>query len=212
VEALGENKLTPSFLLNILADALVAEATVDLHQLACALGAPARVTKWLASAKGTDKAARREAIASWTTNPVLLEEMARDESLEVRVYVASNVNTPAAALAWLVAHDKSPKLIKMVAKNPNVSPETLAACQNEYAHHAYAEYARKACSSQEVLTIKVGDTPSAQVGEGGVWLTVKLWVSDINAAPMQSEVVADNGLQAADVAEPEVAEPELAAV
>jgi hypothetical protein len=45
-----------------------------------------------------------------------------------------------------------------------------------------------------------------------VWLTVKLWVSDINAAPMQSEVVADNGLQAADVAEPEVAEPELAAV
>jgi hypothetical protein len=62
--------------------------------------------------------------------------------------------------------------------------------------------------AQETLTVKVGDTPSVQAGIGGVWLTVKLWVTDSNAASMQPEVVPDNGLQATA----EVAEPELVAV
>jgi len=108
---------------------------------------------------------------------------------------------PGAALAWMVEHDKS---AKTVAKNPNVSSQTLAACQNEYAHHAYAEYARNACSSQEALTIKVGNTPSVQAGSGGVWLTVKLWVTDSNATSAQADASADQAPQPeADVTAPE---------
>ena len=115
---------------------------------------------------------------------------------------------PGAALAWMVEHDKSAKLLKAVAKNPNVSSQTLAACQNEYAHHAYAEYARNACSSQEALTIKVGNTPSVQAGSEGVWLTVKLWVTGSNAASMQTGVSADQASQP----EADVSAPELVAV
>jgi len=133
-----------------------------------------------------------------TTNPVTLEEMAKDEELDVRIAVAGNIYTPATALAWMVDHDKSAKLLKAVAKNPNVSPQTLVACQGEYAHQAYAAYARERCASQENLTIKVGDTPSVQTGAGGVWLNVKLWVSDSSAATMQTAVLTDNGLQGAD--------------
>jgi hypothetical protein len=79
----------------------------------------------------------------------------------------------------------------------------------------YAAYARERCASQENLTIKVGDTPSVQAGAGGVWLNVKLWVSDSSAATMQTTVLADNGLQAADnglQAAAEVAQPEPVAV
>jgi hypothetical protein len=75
-------------------------------------------------------------------------------------------------------------------------------------HHAYAEYARNACSSQEALTIKVGNTPSVQAGSEGVWLTVKLWVTDSNAASMQTGVSADQASQP----EADVSAPELVAV
>ena len=76
---------------------------------------------------------------------------------------------------------------------------------------SYAAYARERCASQENLTIKVGDTPSVQTGAGGVWLNVKLWVTDSSAATMQTAVLADNGLRAADnglKAPAEVAQPE----
>ena len=79
----------------------------------------------------------------------------------------------------------------------------------------YAAYARERCASQENLTIKVGDTPTVHTGAGGVWLNVKLWVSDSSAATMQTTVLADNGLQAADnglQAAAEVAQPEPVAV
>jgi hypothetical protein len=208
VEALAKNPLTPSLLLNILAQALALETTVDTYQLACTLGAPSKVTKWLASSKD-DKTGLRRSIASWTTNPITLEEMAKDEELEVRIAVAGNIYTPATALAWMADHDENAKLLKVVAKNPNVSPQTLVACQGEYAHQAYAAFARQECSAQETLTVKVGDTPSVQTGPGGVWLTVKLWVADSNALTMQPNVVADNGLQAAAAATLPV--PEVAA-
>lgn len=207
VEALSENALASSLLLNILAEALTLETPVDTYQLACTLGAPAKVTKWLA-ASANDKTGLRRSIASWTTNPLTLEEMAKDEEIEVRIAVAGNTYTPASTLAWIVAHDQTAKLLKVVAKNPNVSKETLVACQGDYAHQAYAAYAREACSSQEALTIKVGDMPSVQAGPEGVWLTVKLWVADSNALTMQPNVVADNGLQAAAAALPV---PEVAA-
>jgi hypothetical protein len=80
---------------------------------------------------------------------------------------------------------------------------------------AYAAYARERCASRENLTIKVGDTPSVQTGAGRVWLNVKLWVSDSSAASMQTEILPDNGLQAADnglQATAEVAQPEPVAV
>jgi hypothetical protein len=98
----------------------------------------------------------------------------------------------------MVDHDKSAKLLKTMAKNPHVSPQTLVACQGEYTHQAYAAYARERCASQENLTIKVGDTPSVQTGAGGVWLNVKFWVSDSSAATMQTAVLTDNSLQGAD--------------
>jgi hypothetical protein len=80
---------------------------------------------------------------------------------------------------------------------------------------SYAAYARERCASQESLTIKFGDTPSVQTGARGVWLNVKLWVSDSGTATMQTSVLADNGLQAAEnglQSTAEVAQPEPVAV
>ena len=70
---------------------------------------------------------------------------------------------------------------------------TLRLCLDDFAYYTYAAHARKQCESQEALTVKVGKAPSIQAGSGGVWLTVKLWVADSNAASMQTKVLADLG-------------------